>query len=133
MKRLLATLLPLGLVALLWRVAHYMSPSIAMTVVGILLFIGLAIFYVKQLPELKPTRRWASLVFIGGCLNFAATLANGGQMPMPKIMSAAWWVWLGDWIGGFASPGDILMLIGFIGIVASLILSHQQCKLAEQE
>lgn len=125
MKPLLANLLPLGAVALLWRIAQWLSPSIGMTVIGIFLFLGLAVFYAKQ-PVLRPTLKWAWLILAGGCLNFAAILANGGIMPYPHVMSAAWWVWLGDWIGGLVSPGDILMTIGFVGIVAMLIRNRKQ-------
>lgn len=130
MKAILTDLLPLGAAALLWRIAQYLSPSIGMTVVGIFLFIALAVFYTKGVPPVRATRKWALLIFLGAGLNFAAIIGNNGMMPYPHIMSSAWWVWLGDWIAGIISPGDILMVIGFFGIVATLLIGQR--KVAEQ-
>ena len=129
MKSLLANLLPLAIAGLLWRIAQYLSPSIGMTVVGIFLFITLAVFYVKEIP-VRQTLKWAWLILFGAGLNFAAIIGNHGQMPYPHVMSSAWWVWLGDWIGGIISPGDILMAVGFCGIVATLLI--KQRELVEQ-
>ena len=128
MKRLIINILPLLGVALFWRVAHWLSPTIYMTVVGVILFVGLAILYVKQ-PLLRQTLKWAWLILLGAGLNFAAILGNGGMMPYPHIMSNAWWVWLGDWLPmGLFSPGDILMIIGFTGVAITLI--HNEEKLS---
>lgn len=124
MKSLLVDLLILGAAAFLWRIAQYLSPSIGMTVVGISLFIALAVFYLKEVPPIRTTRKWAAFIFVGASLNFAAIIGNGGMMPYPHIMSSAWWVWLGDWIVGHISPGDILMVIGFCGVTASLVISQ---------
>ena len=122
MKALIINTLPILGIALVWRFAHWLSPSIYMTVVGIILFVGLAILYVKQ-PILRQTLKWAWLILLGAGLNFAAIIGNGGMMPYPHIMSSAWWVWLGDWLPmGVFSPGDILMIVGFLGVATTLII-----------
>ncbi len=131
MRTFLIDALPLGGVAVLWRTAQWLSPSIYMAVVGIFLFIGLAVFYVQQFPMARHTLRWAWLIVAGAGMNFAAILANGGMMPYPHIMSSAWWVWLGDWLPGMFSPGDVLMIIGFAGVAVKLITMQWRQQLAK--
>lgn len=115
----------LGLNALAWRIVASLSPSIPLTVVGILLVIAITIFYVKQFPMARQTLTWAWLIPFGAGLNFAAMIGNGGMMPYVHVMSSAWWVWLGDWIGGVTSPGDILVVIGIFGILIKLVLAQR--------
>jgi len=126
LRRLLVGALPLGIAAILWRTASYLSPSIYMTVLGIFLFIALAVFYVKEMPMARQTLKWAWLILIGAGMNFAAILANGGTMPIPKVMSPFWWIWLGDWLPMGFSPGDVLMIIGFIGVTVTLITTQRK-------
>ena len=130
MKELTPKILLVLLIAVFWRIAQCLWPGIGMTIAGITIFVGLAIFYAKQ-PILRPTLKLAWLVALGAGLNFAATLANGGMMPIPHIMSSAWWVWLGDWLPGMVSPGDILMIVGFFGIAITVIRMQHKVKVIQ--
>jgi hypothetical protein len=133
MRKLLTELLPLVGIALLWRVAQWLAPSTYMAIVGIYLLIALAMLYVQKMPMAKQTLKWASLIFLGGGLNLAATIGNGGMMPYPHVMSSAWWVWLGDWLPGMFSPGDILVLTGFFGVAITLIVGQRKAGMLAYE
>ena len=134
--------------ACLWRSTLIIRPSVGLAVVGPILFVVVAIYYVKLLKateSLKQTGKWLGILLIGGTLNFAALLANGGSMPMATaqaihgihnggntFIALYWWVCLGDWILGSISPGDILMVIGFLGIAGTLIWQNRQHTLLDQ-
>jgi len=128
MRKLLVDLLPILGIAVLWRLAQWLAPSVYMAVVGIYLLIGLAMLYLNEMPMARQTLKWAWLIFLGAGLNFAAIIGNGGQMPYPHVMSSAWWVWLGDWLPGMLSPGDVLMIIGFLGVAITLIVGQRKAE-----
>jgi len=133
MRKLLIDLLPILGIALLWRLAQWLAPSVYMAIVGIYLLIGLAMLYIKEMPMAKQTLKWAWLIFFGAVLNFAAIIGNGGQMPYVHVLSRTWWAWLGDWLPGMLSPGDILMIIGFLGVAITLIAAQRKAGVLAYE
>jgi len=133
MRKLLVDMLLILGIALFWRLAQWLAPSAYMAIVGIYLLIALAMFYIKEMPMVKQTLKWAWLIFLGAGLNFAAIIGNGGQMPYLHVMSSAWWVWLGDWLPGMTSPGDILMIVGFLGTAITLIVGHRKAGILAYE
>lgn len=125
MKGLIIKLLFVLGFALTWRLAQWLMPTVGMAIVGAALLVGLAILYVKH-PIFKQTLSWAWLVALGAGLNFAAIIGNGGMMPYLDNLGRAWWTWLGDWLPLGFSPGDIIMIVGFLGIAATLIIAHRR-------
>lgn len=107
-----------------------MNELTRIAIFGGLLTIGGTILYVKY-PTKRYILKWSWLILAGTGLNLAAIIGNGGMMPYLHIMSRTWWVWLGDWIGWVASPGDILIFIGGFGMVATFLISRRKARLAE--
>ena len=122
---------------LLWRVAQVLDPGLGLTVLGLATFTVAAICYVNLLrhtPQLAGTKAYFGLIFAGGYMNFAALMANGGYMPaagqqgiygLHCPMDGASLVWLADWIWGFVSPGDVLMIAGAVGIVGMVLVRRR--------
>ena len=75
--------------------------------------------------------------FIGSILNFVVVLANRGFMPwetsvgMYSPIGNTNLAYLGDWVLGWISPGDTLLIVTGVGIIVTLIRKREH-KLAEQ-
>jgi len=102
--------------------------------------------WAAMLPQrLGRVTLWLVLAFTGAALNYLAQLANSGFMP--------WWAsgamyspvgkvnlpYLGDWIliplgrnELMFSPGDVLMFLAFVGIIATMLVKPRK-TLAEQQ
>lgn len=118
--------------AMLWRAFQTVHPSAVLSVVGLGVFATGAVCYVNLIfhsPRLKAAGKWSLVVMAGGFCNFAVIIANGGLMPavnqqvvagMYCPIDGANLPLLADWIFGFASPGDVLMIGGGVGILAGL-------------
>lgn len=87
-------------------------------------------------PEMRWRRRWFyGLSCLGSLGNAAATLANGGYMPvLGKAEPTSVWVpltdesrlrWLCDIYGG-ASLGDGLILAGIVGLLVNWLLEKME-------
>lgn len=130
--------------ACLWRAAQTNWPTIELSYVGIVIFGALAFCYINILihtPKLHAISKWSMPILAGGFLNFAVIISNEGFMPSASQetisglhcpMAGANLVWLSDWIFGFVSPGDVLMIVGFLGVIITLALKHRQRELTEQ-
>ena len=129
--------------ALVSRAVRDTWPSITTTLIAATIFTALMIYCLKitkSPPPLQKIGKWLILLLVAGWLNNAALLANGGFMPSACQdivsgiycpMAGANLPYLGDWLWGFVSPGDVLMVVAFVGIVATLI-RKQEHRLAEQ-
>lgn len=129
----------------LWRATQITWPGIPVTLIGLAIFAAMVIYFIKisqQSPQLRGTTRWVVLVLIGGCLNFTAILANHGYMPVIPQAAIAnifqgglstfyWYTYIGDWIGGRMSPGDVLMIVGFLAVGLTIIRNQWQQNLTE--
>jgi len=134
-----AILIGVGIIAKgFWMI----QPSITTVSIELVIFASIAIYCVRLIsptPALHKYLKWAMLVFVGGILNFTVTLANGGFMPtsytivLPSYipMDGSSLAYLGDWLWLGASPGDALMIVAFVGVIATLIRSREN-KLVEQ-
>ena len=117
--------------ALMWRGFQTAYPSTWLAVVGLIIFIAWIVCMtrlVKLEPRLSSMLGIGMPIIIGGLMNVAVIIANGGYMPctltakvqgMYMPMDGARLAHLGDWIGGFVSPGDVLIVIGMMGILAA--------------
>jgi hypothetical protein len=130
--------------ALMWRSFHVLYPSTWLAVVGLGImaaWIGCMTRLVKLEPGLNSMLGLGMPIIIGGLMNFAVVIANGGYMPctltvetagMYMPMDGARLAHLGDWIGGFVSPGDVLIVIGMVGILtAAAVRRIRRGKIAE--
>jgi hypothetical protein len=121
-----------------------MWPSIGSTITRGAIFavaIILCLRMVQIMPSLKIYKPWFIPLCTGAFLNWLVVLANGGFMPSTCQevangfyipMEGARLTFLGDWIFGFVSPGDVLMILAFVGIVATMVVKPRQ-RLAEQQ
>ena len=121
-----------------------MWPSIGSTVVRGAIFavaIILCLRAVRITPSLKIYKPWFIPLCAGAFLNWLVVLANGGFMPSTcqEIadgfyipMEGARLTFLGDWLWAFVSPGDVLMILAFVGIVATMVVKPRQ-SLVEQQ
>lgn len=102
------------------------ATSICVTIFCIMLV--LAIKYFRLVPRFKWFIKGLPALFIGGMLNYTAMFANGGYMPSvirtPESargiyipLEGANFIYLGDWIGGGFSPGDIVLTATFVAMV----------------
>jgi hypothetical protein len=119
-------------------------PSIGLALIWMVTFVASTICIVNLLehtPQFRAALPWCTPILVGGSLNFAVILANGGFIPATCQevadgfyipMDGANLSYLADWVWGFVSPGDILMVIGFLGIIGTLAWKQKQHKLAEQ-
>ena len=117
--------------AMMWRACQTIYPSTWLAVVGLIIFIAWIACMtrlVKLEPRLNSMLGIGMPIIIGGLMNVAVVIANGGYMPctlttevdgMYMPMAGAQLAHLGDWIGGFVSPGDVLIVIGMMGILAA--------------
>ena len=105
-------------------------PSLWGTIFGLacLAFVSLSLAKIIRIPRIPFV-----LLIVGGLLNFAVLLANKGFMPCILVegvegkyisMYEARLTFLGDWIGGFVSPGDVLVVIGAIGLIGAILRRH---------
>lgn len=128
----------------LWKIAHSAYPSAWLALMGTAIFAATVYFCVKLIasaPKFQSMMAWAIPAFIGEFLNLSVRLANGGYMPAYGEqfvrgsycpMAGANLACLGDWVCGFISPGDILMAVGFLGIIATILLRRRKNTLMEQ-
>jgi len=118
------------------------QPGMTTGSIELVIFASIAICCVRltaTTPALHKYLKWAMLVFVGGILNFTVILANGGFMPtsytivLPSYipMEGATLAYLGDWLWLGASLGDVLMVVAFVGVIATLI-HRRESKLVEQ-
>jgi hypothetical protein len=97
----------------------------------------------ERVLRFREVLSWVVLLFTGVWLNLVVLLANGGFMPA----TGSWWglhfgilhigdiycpmasarlPWLGDWIFGFISLGDLLVFVALIGFVITLKLYKER-------
>ena len=126
----------------LWRLAQTLHPTLGLSVVGATLFAAITLYCVglpRVTPALYGIRVHLALFLTGGWLNWVASLANRGFMPVAVQEAVAaiyrkglthtyWWLYIGDWIGGAISPGDILIIAGFLGIIITILRRHNEAK-----
>ena len=129
--------------ASLCRAAQTLWPSMAIPMIGMATFAAATVCYanlVRYSPSLQGIKRWAIPLVTGAFLNYTVMIANAGFMPAARAetvsgmycpIHGANLVYLSDWLWGFVSPGDVLMIVAFVGIVATLI-RKQEHKLVEQ-
>ena len=134
-----AILIGVGIIAKgLWMI----QPGITTGFIELVIFASIIICYVRltaSTPVLHKYLKWVTLIFVGGFLNFTVTLANGGFMPtsytivLPAYipMEGSSLAYLGDWLWLGTSPGDVLMIVAFVGVIATLIHSREN-KLKEK-
>jgi len=128
----------------LWRAAQHTWPSIGLSLIGLAIFAAAVVCFLRLLtctPRSQALIAWIVPFFVGGFLNFSVLLANGGFMPsacqdvadgLYIPITGASLVYLSDWLWGFVSPGDILIVIGLLGIMGTLVWKQRQHKLMEQ-
>ena len=96
--------------------------------------------FAQLMPGLHRTIKWFIPLSVGLALNFSVMLANGGFMPSVGRhitsgiccpLEGANLVYLGDWIWRGISPGDILLIVAFFGIIATMIANRRQ-QIVEQ-
>lgn len=153
MKRLLAKLKaetsPKQLSWLLWalrfaacvfllRVVQIAWPSMWLSLIIIVALAGAAIYLTKLVASIPKHRAHVApftIIFIGGFLNQVARAANNGFMPAVGVgvvkgtycpLDGANFAYLGDWIFGFISPGDIILIVAFFGIVATMLRNQRR-------
>jgi len=124
--------------AMLWRAFQTVQPGTILAMVGLGVFAASAVCYVNlviRTPRLQGAMRWSVLLLAGGVLNYAVIIANGGYMPAVSQYSVAGMycpidganlVWLADWIFGFVSPGDVLIIAGALGMAAALTWQRRE-------
>ena len=136
-------LLIIGL-ALVTRPLLDMWPSIGSTITRGAIFAVVIILFLRMvqiMPSLKIYKRWFIPLCAGAFLNWLVVLANGGFMPSTcqEIadgfyipMEGARLTFLGDWIFTFVSPGDVLMFLAFVGIVATMVVKPRKTLVEQQ-
>jgi len=125
------------------KFAQHTWPGIGTTIIAMAIF-GLACFcFIKVIactPKIQALIIWIPPFILGGFLNYAVTLANKGFMPSTCQdvadgfyipMEGARLTFLADWIFGFVSPGDVLMILAFAGIIATMVVKPR--TLVEQQ
>jgi hypothetical protein len=122
------TLLALGCACFV-RVAWQVYGGMLLALVAFSLSFLAFGFFVKFLATIQMSARtigWLVLLLLGGMLNFTVVMANKGFMPCVLEAtiegnycpaSGAHLAHLGDWLFKFVSPGDIVILVGAIGLV----------------
>lgn len=131
------TMMVIGL-AILVRPILDMWPSTGAVLIRVVFSIAAVVCcigFVQLVPNLRGTVKWFILSSVGLALNFSVMLANGGFMPTVGRhitsgiycpLEGANLVYLGDWIWRGISPGDILLIVAFFGIIATMITNRRQ-------
>ena len=124
----------------LWRTAQTATPSTQLAAVGLMVCIAAIVSFTHLLritPRLRPLMPWMVPVAAGALCNHMVVMANGGYMPvlglsgpagMHCAMEGARLTYLADWICGVASPGDVLLLLGAMGMVAMLMANRRESR-----
>jgi len=131
-------------IALIARTILDLWPSTGTVLIKAATFAAALLCYAK-LISLTPNRRglikWLIPLSVGASLNYSVCLANGGFMPSANQvttrgiyipMDGANLIYLGDWIAGFISPGDFVVLAAFVGIMLTLIRPSRQHTLVKE-
>jgi len=137
-KRWVATTAAAIVLSLLMRYVWKLAPSIvtsSLVAVTLLIAVGYCMKLLTIIPTGRRIRGWLVLILLGGILNFSAVLANRGFMPCTNVyytygvycpLDSARLSYLGDWLYGFVSPGDIIMLVSFIGAFLTMVKGRKK-------
>ena len=143
-QRWMARVLLVVGIAVIARPVLNLWPSTGTVLIMGAIFVVALLCYAKLIsvaPDLREMVKWLIPLSVGGSLNFSVRLANGGFMPAANQattrgiyipMDGANFIYLGDWIAGFISPGDIVVLAAFVGIMVTLIWGNRQRTLVEE-
>lgn len=136
-------LLAIGLVVILRPVLD-MWPSITTALIRGALFCVALVPCLRLLRATPILRKYIPSLIplcIGSFLNWIVVLANMGYMPAEGItaisgfycpMNGASLPYLGDWIFGFMSPGDIIIFAALAMVVGVMIGKRRQENIVEQ-
>lgn len=142
-RRWLTRVLMITGLALMARAILAPWPSIDAVLIKAAIFAVVFLCYGKVIsvtPSLRGLVKWLILLSVGTALNFSVCLANDGFMPavnqeypagMYIPIEGAKLLPLCDWIATFISPGDVLVIVAFFGIIATMVANRQQ-KAVEQ-
>ena len=126
------------------KIAQNTWPGIITAITGMATF-GLACFcFIKVIaytPKKQALMMWIPPFILGGFCNYAVVLANKGFMPSTCQdvadgfyipMEGARLTFLADWIWTFVSPGDVLMFLAFVGIIATMLVKPRKTLVEQQ-
>jgi hypothetical protein len=126
---------------ILYKTAQTTWPGTGITITNLAIFTAASICVMKFLqctPKLEGWLKCCIPIFLGGILNSVVVLANGGFMPSTCQdvasgfyipIDGARLVYLSDWLWTFVSPGDVLMIAGFLAIGLTMMRNQHPQKL----
>ena len=136
-------LLVVGIVLVARPILNLWPSTATVLIMGAIFAVALLCYakFILVTPNRRGLVKWLIPLSVGGSLNFSVRLANGGFMPSANQvttrgiyipMDGANLIYLGDWIAGFISPGDFVVLAAFVGMMVTLIWPSQQHALVEE-